>query len=68
MLIKQVITLVTTLFFWGILSVDYKVYHNTVANEETHPYDCNSFNDSGNSQVIFVNMVLVIEFLNQKLD
>ena len=49
MLIKQVITLVTTLFFWGILSVDYKVYHNTVANEETHPYDCNSFNGSGNS-------------------
>ena len=49
MLIKQIITLVTTLLFWGILSVDCKVYHNTVANEEIHPYDCNGFNDSGNS-------------------
>ena len=26
---------------------DFEVCHNALANEETSPYDCNSFNDSG---------------------
>ena len=26
--------------------VDFEVYRNTLANRETSPYDCNSFNDS----------------------
>ena len=26
--------------------VDFEAYYNILANEETPPYDCNSFNDS----------------------
>ena len=38
------------MFFGGILGGTFwSFYHNTLANEEALPNDCNSFNDSGNT-------------------
>lgn len=34
-------------FFGRILFGRLLVYHNTIANEETFPYDCKSFSDFG---------------------
>lgn len=52
-------------FYW----VDFKPYHNTLANKETHSYDwSNSFNDSGEQLYNFANMVLAVELLRQKFD
>ena len=46
--------------------VDFEIYHNTLANKETPPHDCNRFRDSEKHNLLLhLNMILATKPLKE---